>query len=141
MNPEPNSARPKHPHSRHRRRMFAVVAGIAVAVGVGGGVAMASGVPFAKSDTSGGMCARTLSAQADLSEPTGGFDPKHPSRACAQGWHQMWGDGTPVPARFVACYHPGANAGGSVIYPADRFADAAAACASIGSTAIPGVKA
>jgi hypothetical protein len=141
MHPEQSSS----PHSvtvrgsRTRRRAFAVAAGFVLAAGVGG-VAVASGLPFSDSDPSGGMCARTLSAEADLSQPVGEFDPANPAKACADGWQQMW-DGTPEPASFVACYHPGATAGGSVIYPAGKGADAATACASIGSKPISGASA
>ncbi|AEV86489.1 hypothetical protein ACWT_5472 [Actinoplanes sp. SE50] len=122
---------------RHRRRALTIGAALLLAVGAGGGVAVATGVPFSPGDTSGGMCARTLSAQADLSPPKGAFDPGDPAKACADSWHQMWGDGTPKPARFVACRHPGKDAGGSVVYPAGRFADATSACASIGAEPIP----
>ncbi|WIM95185.1 hypothetical protein ACTOB_007259 [Actinoplanes oblitus] len=119
--------------------MFAVAAGFVLAAGAGG-VAVANGLPFSDSDPSGGMCARTLSAEADLSQPVGEFDPANPAKACADSWQQMWPD-TPKPAGFVACHHPGATAGGSVIYPAAKDADPATACASIGSKPITGTAA
>ncbi|WP_127503615.1 hypothetical protein [Actinoplanes solisilvae] len=122
--------------AKRRNRIFAIVAGAVLATGAGG-VAVANGLPFSDGDPSGGMCARTLSADADLSQPNEKFDPADPAKACAESWTVMFGDGTPRPASFVACRHPGEDAGGSVIYPAERFADAAAACASIGSRPIP----
>ncbi|MEV4281675.1 hypothetical protein [Actinoplanes xinjiangensis] len=122
--------------TRTRRRALAVAAGFLLAAGAGG-VAIAGGLPFSDSDPSGGMCARTLSAEADLSQPIVKFDPASPAKACADSWQQMWND-TPEPASFVACYHPGATAGGSVIYPAAKDIDAATACVSIGSKPIKG---
>ena len=136
MHPEQNSS-PRSAtinRSRTRRRAFAIAAGFVLATGVGG-VAVAGGLPFSDSDPSGGMCARTLSAEADLSQPGGKFDPADPAKACADSWQQMWND-TPKPAGFVACYHPGADAGGSVIYPAAKDTTTATACASIGSKPI-----
>ncbi|WP_127503617.1 hypothetical protein [Actinoplanes solisilvae] len=118
-----------------KRRVLAVVGGLVLAGGVGG-VAMAGGLPFSDGDPSGGMCARTLSADADLSEPAGDFNPADPAKACADGWTVMWGDAGPKPAKFVACEHPGAGAGGSVVYPAAAGADAKTACASIGAVPI-----
>jgi hypothetical protein len=130
-------ARAETPRPQARRRhvrLVAIAAGALLAAGAGG-VAVATGLPFSDGDPSGGMCARTLSADADLSRPTGTFDPADPAKACADSWRQMWGD-TPQPASFVACYHPGATAGGSVIYPVGEDIDVATACTSIGSKPI-----
>ena len=138
MHPEQNSSQrvTTVKGSRTRHRVYAIAAGFVLATGAGG-VAVAGGLPFSDSDPSGGMCARTLSAEADLSQPIGTFDPANPAKACADSWQQMWDD-TPKPAGFVACYHPGADAGGSVIYPAAKGTTAATACALIGSKPIKG---
>lgn len=125
---------PRHKAKPRYRRLIAIATGALLASGAGG-VAVAGGLPFSDGDPSGGMCARTLSAEADLSQPAGTFDPANPAKACADSWQQMWAD-TPKPTGFVACYHPGATAGGSVIYPASRNVDAATACASIGTRPI-----
>ncbi|MFF3563686.1 hypothetical protein ACFYXS_26920 [Streptomyces sp. NPDC002574] len=140
--------------SRSRRRLL-LVAGVAAAVFAGvSTAAVATLGPWGK-DGDRVMCAHTLAAEADLSEPPTevmkDFDPQDPARSCAAGWNQMW-QGTPQPARFTACYHPlarpdrGAAAdsarrprlGGPVIYPADGYATDRAACAAIGSQPVVG---
>ncbi|MFF7211840.1 hypothetical protein ACFZAU_15120 [Streptomyces sp. NPDC008238] len=101
------------------------------------------------------MCAHTLTAGADLSEPpvevTKDFDVQDATRTCAATWLQMW-QGTPQPARFAACYLPNAQTdrgvssgsdgrarfGAPVVYPADGFPTDEAACASIGSKPVVG---
>jgi hypothetical protein len=104
------------------------------------------------------MCARTLSAEADLSQPPLKirFDPQNATRSCAAAWQQMWGESavgtephSPRPSRFVACYHPNAQPdhgessdtsglGGPVVYPADGHPTKEAACAAIGSKPVVG---
>jgi hypothetical protein len=136
-----------------RRPSRAVVAGGALfALLVGGGaVAAAGGMPWGDKGQ-GLMCARTLSAQADLSElppkATKDFDARHPGTGCAAGWKSMWQglQSTPVPTSFAACYHPNAQGdatdpgsggrGGPVIYPAEGLSPAAA-CARIGAETGP----
>ena len=124
---------------RRRRRRLALLVGAGVVLGLTG-AGLAGQLPFVPvpGATQGGMCARTLSAQADLSTLPAGqrFDPHDPAAACARNWDAMWGgDGTPRPQRFAACYHrasDGRAKGGAVVFPADGYPDAAAACAAIG---------
>ncbi|MEU1623431.1 hypothetical protein ABZ479_39850 [Streptomyces sp. NPDC005722] len=132
-----------------RRRLF-VVAGITAALCAGGITAAAVVTSGARAeDGNRAMCAHTLTAGADLSEPpvevTKDFDVQDATRTCAATWLQMW-QGTPQPARFAACYLPNAQAdrgvssgsGAPVVYPADGFPTDEAACASIGSKPVVG---
>jgi hypothetical protein len=137
---------------RKRPSRALVTAGALVAVLAGGGaMATAGGLPW---DEPGrvAMCARTLSAEADLAEVAtdGEFDPRAPGKACVRQWTRMWGTFEPVPRSFTACFHPGANVpdgngghrsdphapGGPVIYPADGLGPAEA-CARIGARPVP----
>jgi hypothetical protein len=133
----PNTTR-EVPRRRRRRLVLVAGAGVVVALGLTG--AVVGRLPFVPGpgDSQGGMCARTLSAHADLSQLPAGerFDPHDPAAACARHWDAMWGGhGTPRPQRFAACYHPtsdGRKDGGAVVFPADGYPDPAAACAAIG---------
>lgn len=104
-------------------------------------------------------CARTLSAEADLTDlplkARKGFDSQNAARYCAASWDHLWQDMEPhsaKPTRFAACYHPNAQPerggssdsagrealGGPVIYPADGYPTDTAACAAIGSKPVVG---
>lgn len=135
--------------SRRRRRLFLVGGVAAVLFGGATTAAVATLGPWGE-DGNRFMCARTLTVEADLSEPpsevTKDFDPHDPTRSCAAGWGQMW-QGRPQPARFAACYLPipqpdrGTSSGSTrhggfgapVVYPADGYPTDQAACAAIGS--------
>ncbi len=121
------------------RERLAVLAGAgAVTLGLAG-AGLAGQLPFVPGPQSGrgGVCARTLSAEADLSTLPHGerFDPHDPAAACAANWYRMWGDETPKPGRFAACYHrrsDGGLRGAAVVFPAEGYADPVAACNAIG---------
>ncbi|MFD3456716.1 hypothetical protein ACFWVC_31640 [Streptomyces sp. NPDC058691] len=140
--------------ARSRRRLF-LVAGVAAALF--GGVSTAAVATLGPWGEDGNrvMCARTLAAEADLSElPSEAkkdFDPQDAARSCATAWNRMW-QGSPQPARFAACYHPiagpdhgessgtdgRARLGGPVVYPADGYPTDEAACAAIDSRPVVG---
>ena len=148
--------------SGRRRHMFLVGA---VTAALLGGATTAAVATFGPWDEDGRnvMCARTLSAEADLSQlplkAMKDFDPQDAARSCAAAWDRMWNrpaqgtvPQTPKPARFAACYFPKAQPdsgessatdgheelGGPVIYPADGYPTKRAACAAIGSRPVAG---
>ncbi|MFJ4844922.1 MULTISPECIES: hypothetical protein [unclassified Streptomyces] len=138
---EPSPAR----GPRSRRRLF-LVAGVAAALLGGASTAAVATLGPWGQDGTRVMCARTLTAEADLSEPPPGFekdfDPHDPTRTCAAAWGTMW-QGRPQPARFAACWFPisppapgGRVRGAPVVYPADGYPTDRAACAAIGSTPV-----
>ena len=142
-----------------RRRRLLLVGGAAAAL-LGGvtTAAVATLGPWGD-DGRNVMCARTLSAEADLSDlplkVRKGFDPHDAARSCAASWDHLWQGMEPRPSqptRFAACYHPNAQPdrggssgsparealGGPVIYPADGYPTETAACAAIGSEPVVG---
>lgn len=144
--------------SGKRRRLVLVGAATFALLGGATATAVATLGPWGE----GGrdvMCARTLSAEADLSQLPSKvrFDPRDAARSCAAGWDRMWnrpadgpGPVTPRPTRFAACYQPDAQPdhgdysdtqgalGAPVIYPADGYPTPKAACAAIGSRPVAG---
>jgi hypothetical protein len=120
---------------RHRRTALIGVTAAGI-VGATGLAAAAGLLPFAGDGNSKGygMCASTLSATADMSEPTVKFDPADPGAACAAGWEEM-NTGQPQPHSFAACFLPKGN--GPVVFPADGYASAAEACAAIKARPVP----
>jgi hypothetical protein len=146
--------------SRKRRRLVLVGAVTAALLGGAGATAVATLGPWDEHGRNV-MCARTLSAEADLSQLPlkTEFDPRAAARSCAAAWDRMWNQSapgaervTPKPTRFATCYHPNAQPdhgessdtdgrdllGGPVIYPADGHPTEEAACAAIGSRPVVG---
>ncbi|WNM34712.1 hypothetical protein RKE30_32255 [Streptomyces sp. Li-HN-5-11] len=146
--------------SGKRRRLVLVGAATAALLAGATATAVATLGPW-EEDGRNVMCARTLSADADLSQLPlkTKFDPRAAARSCAAAWQRMWGESaagtgpdTPRPTRFVACYLPHAQPdhgessdtdgqgalGAPVIYPADGRPTEKAACAAIGSRPVAG---
>ena len=144
--------------SGRRRRLLLVGGAAAVLLGGATTAAVATLGPWGD-DGRNVMCARTLSAEADLSDlplkVRKGFDPHDAARSCAAAWDHLWQGMEPrpvQPARFAACYYPNAQPdhgrssdstgrqalGGPVIYPADGYPTETAACAAIGSKPVVG---
>ncbi len=153
------TAEPHAPAGSGRRRRLVLIGG-AVAVLLGGATtaAVATLGPWGD-DGRNVMCARTLSAEADLSDlplkVRKEFDPHQAARSCAASWDHLWQGvepGASRPVRFAACYYPKAqpdrgapsdsagreSLGGPVIYPADGYPTETAACAAIGSKPVVG---
>ncbi|KND41837.1 hypothetical protein [Streptomyces stelliscabiei] len=145
---------------RRRRRLVLVGAATAALLAGATATAVATLGPWDEKGRNV-MCARTLSAEADLSQLPlkTKFDPRDAARSCAAAWKRMWGEsaagtgpGTAKPTRLVACYHPNAQPdngessdtgapgalGAPVIYPADGHPTDEAACAAIGSRPVVG---
>lgn len=134
---------PEMTRGRRRRVRLALLAGAGVVTVGLTGAGLAGQLPFVPGPLAGqgGMCARTLSAEADLSQLPEGerFDPRNPAAACSTYWDRMWDDGTPRPKSFAACYHrtsDGNPKGGAVVFPADGYPSAEAACTAIGFISI-----